>query len=213
MKVSERSEFLRTGGGGAVTYLTCGVVRVDHVASERLVAQLPPLLLVDSWDAVTDGWLQSTLRFIAQETQHTRFGGETILTHLADILVIQAIRAWLETAPEAQQGWLAAARDPQIGKALTAIHQQPGAAWSVANLARHVGMSRSGFSARFTELVGDSVKSYLTQWRMALAKKRLASASVPLIQVAEEFGYGSEAAFSRAFKRVFGVSPGKIESK
>lgn len=208
-KISDRYEVLRCGGGGELTQVTCGVVLIEHAAADRLVAQLPELLVLDGWDSIGDGWLQSTLQFIAREANDQRLGGETILTHLADILVIQAIRNWLETAPEARQGWLAALRDCHIGQALLAIHRSPGEAWTVESLARKVGISRSGFSARFSKLVGDSVKSYLTQWRMQVARKRLQQENVAIGQLADDLGYGSEAAFSRAFKRVYGYSPGR----
>lgn len=208
-KISDRYEVLRCGGGGELTQLTCGAVLIEHAAADRLVAQLPKLLILNGWESIDDGWLQSTLQFIAREANDQRVGGETILTHLADILIIQAIRNWLETAPEARQGWLAALRDRQIGQALRAIHQSPGEAWTVESLARKVGMSRSGFSARFSELVGDSVKSYLTQWRMQVTRKRLQQENVAISQLADELGYGSEAAFSRAFKRIYGHSPGR----
>jgi AraC-like DNA-binding protein len=209
-KVSDRYEVLCCGGGGELTQVTCGVVLIEHAAADRLVAQLPDLLVLDGWDSIGDGWLQSTLQFISREANDQRLGGETILTHLADILVIQAIRNWLETAPEARQGWLAALRDRHIGQALLAIHQSPGEAWTVESLARRVGMSRSGFSARFSELVGDSVKSYLTQWRMQIARKRLQTENETVGQLAFDLGYGSEAAFSRAFKRVHGYSPSAL---
>src|SRR5690606_13305871 len=178
-----------------------------HVASERVISLLPPILLLDSWDAVSDSWLQSTLRFIAQEANSPRPGVETILTHLADILVIHAIRAWLESVPDQDEGWLAAMRDRQIGRALVAIHKTPGHAWNVDNLAAECGMSRSGFSARFSKLVGEPAKEYVTRWRMQLAKRRLLTEPVALAVLADELGYGSEAAFSRAFKRIHGHAP------
>lgn len=211
--LSPRYEVLKTGGGGELTQLTCGVVEFNDLAGERLLAQLPDVMVVDSWDAITDNWLQSTLRFIASEAHAQRIGGETILTHLADILVIQAIRHWLETSPDALSGWLAALRDPKIGKALLAIHRHPGEAWTVESLAEHAAMSRSGFAARFTELVGESVKSYLTMWRMKIARRRLSEVPVPLVDLAEELGYGSEAAFCRAFKRICGVAPGEVRGR
>jgi AraC-like DNA-binding protein len=133
-----------------------------------------------------------------------------VITHLADILIIQAIRSWLDSAPDANQGWLAALRDKQIGRALSAIHRAPEKAWSVTSLAKEAGMSRSGFSARFTDLVGDSVMRYLTQWRMRLARSHLLDQSESLSLLAERVGYQSEAAFCRAFKREFGVSPGNV---
>ncbi|MBJ7538659.1 AraC family transcriptional regulator [Marinomonas transparens] len=206
-KVSERYEIMHYGGGGKRTEMTCGVVSFDHLAGHHLVAQLPKVLVIDSLGADTDGWLQHTLRFIAQEARVLKPGGETLITHLADILLIQVIRHWIESSPEAGEGWLAALKDKQIGKALAAIHRHPEQDWTVEALAREVGMSRSGFSARFSELVGDSAKHYLTRLRMQIARNKLMNSVVPIAIVAEQMGYGSEAAFSRAFKRCFGFSP------
>lgn len=218
-KVSDRYEVMRFGGdrgagshNGEVTHLTCGVVSFDHVVGQQLIAQLPKILQIDTWRDEEDSWLQSTLRFIAVEAKALRPGGETVITHLADILIIQAIRTWIDTAPEANQGWLSALRDKQVGRALAAIHRQPEKDWTVDSLAKEVGMSRSGFSARFTHLVGESAKHYLTHWRMQLARAQLRGTKDTLTILADRFGYQSEAAFCRAFKRVFGVSPGSIRS-
>jgi AraC-like DNA-binding protein len=212
--VSDRYEVMRYGGaggsGGEFTHAMCGVVRFDHVAAQRLIERLPPVLQIDTWSEDDASWLQSTLRFIAKEAAALRPGGETVITRLADILVIQALRAWLDTAPEANLGWLAALRDPQIGKALALMHRTPEREWSVEALATAVAMSRSAFSARFTSLTGESAMHYLTQWRMQLARTHLQSSQESLSQVAVRFGYQSEAAFCRAFKRMFGVSPGSV---
>jgi AraC-like DNA-binding protein len=182
----------------------------DHLAGQRLIEQLPELLVIDSFDGDSNGWLQSSLQFISQEAHVLKPGGETIITHLADILVIQAIRTWVNRAPEASTGWLAALRDKKIGQALAAIHRDPEQEWTIESLARVVGMSRSGFSAKFTELVGDSAKSYLTKWRMQIARQRLVASTTPVAIIAEQLGYNSEAAFCRAFKRNIGVTPGSI---
>jgi AraC-like DNA-binding protein len=209
-RISDRYEVMRFGGDGDLTQLTCGVVSFDQLAGQQLVAQLPEVLQIDSWDEEEDSWLQSTLRFISREARELRPGGETVITHLADILIIQAIRTWIDQAPEADQGWLAALRDKQVGRALAAIHREPEKDWTVDSLAREVGMSRSGFSARFTSLVGESAKRYLTQWRMQLARAQLQQTSDSLSVLADRLGYQSEAAFCRAFKRVYGVPPGSF---
>ena len=209
-QVSDRYEIMRYGGAGDLTHLTCGVVRFDHVAGQQLIALLPRVLQIDTWADDEGSWLQSTLRFIAREARELRPGGETVITHLADILIIQAIRSWIDSAPQADRGWLAALRDDQVGRALAAIHREPEKDWSVALLAKEVGMSRSGFSARFTSLVGESAMRYLTQWRMQLARAQLLETSDSLSVLADRLGYQSEAAFSRAFKRVFGVPPGSL---
>lgn len=209
-QVSDRYEIMRYGGGGELTHLTCGVVRFDHLAAQQLIALLPKVLQIDSWEEDEGSWLQSTLRFISREARELRPGGETVITHLADILIIQAIRSWIDSAPAADKGWLAALRDKQVGKALAAIHREPERDWSVALLAKEVGMSRSGFSARFTHLVGESAMRYLTQWRLQIARAQLQETSDSLALIADRLGYQSEAAFSRAFKRVFGVPPGSV---
>lgn len=209
-QVSDRYEVMRYGGEGELTHLTCGVVRFDHAAGQQLIAQLPKVLQVDSWNDEEGSWLQSTLRFISREAREPQPGGETVITHLADILIIQAIRSWINSAPEADQGWLAALRDKQVGRALALIHSTPNKDWSLASLAKEVGMSRSGFSARFTNLVGESVMRYLTHWRMQLAHAQMLDTTDSLSVVAERLGYQSEVVFCRAFKRVFGVSPGSV---
>jgi AraC-like DNA-binding protein len=212
-QVSERYEVMRHGGGGDFTHAICVVVRFDHVAAEQLVALLPNVIQLNPWKDDGSAWLQDSLRFISREAAELRPGGETVITRLADILVIQMIRAWIDTAPEGQQGWLAALRDPQIGRALAAIHRTPEHAWSVAELAQDVGMSRSAFSARFTQLVGDSVMRYLTRWRLQLARTYLRETSDPLARIAERIGYESQAAFCRAFKRMFAAPPGSVRNR
>lgn len=207
-RVSERYELLRWGGGGDECRLICVVVRFDHAAAERLVDALPPVLHVDAWEGGDDRWLADTLRFIAREAESLRPGGETVITRLADILVIQMVRHWIETQADVDTGWLAALRDDQLGRAIAAIHREPGADWTLESLARTAAMSRSAFSARFTEVVGEPAMRYLTRWRLQLARTALRECDDPLGIVAERFGYRSEAAFCRAFKREFGVSPG-----
>jgi len=209
-QVNERFETLTYGGAGKLTKLTCCVLNFDHIAGAQLVNQLPEVLHINSLDTDVDGWLEQTLRFLAREAREQRPGGQTIMANLADILVIQAIRTWIETADEANQGWLAALRDRYVGNALVAIHRQPEKSWSVESLAREVGLSRSGFSARFSALVGESVMQYVTRWRMLLARGKLLEGKVTLGELSEQLGYQSEAAFSRAFKRTMGVSPGAV---
>ena len=152
--------------------------------------------------------MQSTLRLMAAEAGALRPGGETVITRLADVLVVQAIRAWLETAPAARTGWLGALRDAQIGRALALIHGDPARDWTVASLARELAMSRSAFAARFTELVDEPAMRYLARWRMHVALDRLREEGVTVGELAGRLGYQSEAAFSRAFKRIVGSPPG-----
>lgn len=202
--VSERYAILRHGGGGVPTSLVCGAVRFDHPTGYGLMARLPRLM------AVADPALDATLRLLAAEARELRPGGETVITRLADVLVIQAIRSWLGSDPAARAGWLGALRDPQVGRAVALVHREPARAWTVASLASAVAMSRSAFAARFTELVGEPVMQYVTRWRMHVAVGRLRSGEASVAAVARQLGYQSEAAFSRAFKRIAGVSPGSV---
>ena len=206
-KLSERFEFMRFGGGGEETLLTCGVLSLDHVAGQKLLSQLPALIHVKGDSGALPGQLQALVHLMAEEASTLSPGGETVISHLSDIIVIQAIRYWVEHSPEASQGWLGALKDPKIGKALAAIHSHPESTWTVDRLANHAGMSRSGFSARFTEIIGTSVKQYVTEWRMSLARMKIMQSQVSLADLSEELGYQSEAAFSRAYKRVMGVPP------
>ena len=155
--------------------------------------------------------MRSTLRLIADEARELRPGHEAVLTRLGDVLVIQAIRSWIEANPLTRSGWLGALRDPQIGRAISLIHRDPGRGWTLAELAREVAMSRSAFAARFTELVGEPMMHYVTRWRMSLAFEALQDGGATVAEVAGRFGYRSEAAFSRAFKRVVAISPGAIQ--
>ena len=206
--VSERFETLRQGGGGPGTTLVCGTVRFDHPAAQHLVSLLPRRITVDASSSRQAEWIESTLRFMAAEARELRPGGETVMTRLADVLVIEAIRGWIEHDPAARTGWLGALRDRQVGRALALIHRDPAQAWTLASLASEVAMSRSAFAARFTELVGVPPMQYVVRWRMHLALTWLREHDAGLGELAGRLGYQSEAAFSRAFKRVVGVSPG-----
>jgi AraC-like DNA-binding protein/mannose-6-phosphate isomerase-like protein (cupin superfamily) len=209
-QISERYEILRHGGGGAPTHMICGAVKFDHPAARQLIALLPKIICIEAYAAHDADGIQSTLRFMASEAQSLRPGGETVITRLADILVIQTLRAWMTQDPAARTGWLGALQDKQVGRAIALIHRDPGRAWSVAALAGEVAMSRSAFAARFTELLGEPVMAYVTRWRMHVAVTWLQEERAPVGDLADRLGYDSEAAFSRAFKRIIGVAPGAV---
>jgi AraC-like DNA-binding protein len=210
--ISDRYEVLRHGGGGAPTSVICGLVRFEHPAAENLLRLLPRRIKVDSWSSPEAEWIQSTLRLITAEARELRPGGETVITRLADVLVIQAIRSWL-SEDAAQTGWLGALRDKQIGRAIVAIHRNPGERWTLDSLAKTVGMSRSAFAARFTELVGEPAMRYASRWKMHSAVMWLRENDAPLAGLAGKLGYESEASFNRAFKRIVGTSPGAVRRR
>jgi AraC-like DNA-binding protein len=210
-QVSDRYELLRYGGGGARTILICGAVRFDHPAARNVVEILPPTIHVQASDSPQIERIQSTLNLMAAEARELRPGGEAVMTRLADILVIQAIRSWIETDPTARTGWLGALRDRQIGRALALIHRDPARPWTVSSLARELAMSRSAFAARFSDLVDEPAMQYVTRWRMQLALDALEEEGATVAELANRLGYRSEAAFARAFKRVIGVPPGTVK--
>ena len=210
-EISDRYEVLRHGAGGRLTRMMCGAVRFDHPAARNLINLLPDVIHIEAGSGPDTVSIQGTLSLIAAETRHPRPGGEAVITRLADVLVIQAIRAWIETDERAQTGWLGALRDDQIGRALAMIHTDPARAWTVAALADELAMSRSAFAARFTELVGEPAMQYVTRWRMRMAVNALRDEQATVAELANRLGYRSEAAFARAFKRVTGAAPGSVK--
>lgn len=210
--ISPRYEMLSYGGEGDETILICGAVRIDHPAARDLVELLPSLIHIKTWNSPNAEWMHSTLRLMAAEASSRQPGGETIVTRLADILVIQAIRTWLAEHPESRRGWLSALSDDRVGAALLLIHREPTKDWTVASLAESVSMSRSAFSARFSNLVGESAMQYVTRWRMHVAGTWLQDTAMTAAECGAKLGYNSEAAFSRAFKRVVGMTPGVWQS-
>jgi AraC-like DNA-binding protein len=208
---SDRYEILRHGQGGAPTTLVCGAVRFDHPVARNLVAILPRMISIEGSDGSRAAWMQGVFTLMAAEAREFQAGGEAVITRLADVLVIQAIRAWIETAPAARTGWLGALQDQQIGRALALIHRDPARAWTVGSLARELALSRSVFAARFTQLVNEPTMQYVTRWRMQIAQNALETEAATVAELSGRLGYQSDAAFARAFKRVMGVPPGAVK--
>src|SRR5262249_31523259 len=155
-------------------------------------------------------WLGLTTQQILTELDGGGPGAEDVITRLADILFIRAVRSYFDQNMEtAESGWLAAIRDERIGQALALLHTTPQQAWTVDSLARHVALSRSAFAARFTELVGEPPLHYLTRLRINAAALRLRSSDDKLRTIAVAAGYESIAAFVKSFKRVMGMTPGQ----
>lgn len=207
---SDRYAILRYGEGGAESILVCGAVRIERPAAHHLIDLLPRIVHMEPSDGPRSDWVASTVRLLAAEASELRPGGETMITRLSDLLIIQTIRAWIEHDPAARTGWLGALKDRQIGRAISLIHQDPARPWTVAALAGELAMSRSAFAARFTELVDEPAMQYVTRWRMQVARDWLRHDGATVATIAGRLGYQSEAAFSRAFKRVIGVSPGAV---
>jgi AraC-like DNA-binding protein len=186
--------------------LLCGVVAFDSSAVHDVLAVLPPIIRVDS---AAHPVMAALLPLLAGELREPRPGGDAVATRLADVLVVETVRAWLAEQEDAATGWLAALRDPQLGPAIAAVHRAPGYPWNLGKLAARATMSRSGFAARFTDVVGTPPMAYVAATRMRAARAMLADGAT-VAAVAGEFGYGSEAAFSRAFSQITGQTPGRV---
>ena len=208
--LTEHYSILRHGGQGRLAQLICGIVSFDDPAARELMRALPAILVTSGDTLSVASSIRDTLRLMAGELARPQPGGEAVATRLADILVIQAIRAWMTTDLHTGTGWLRALQDDRIGRALEAIHAEPGHGWTLDRLAQAATMSRSSFGTRFTELVGEAPIAYLTRWRMNLAYARLRDENVTAARLTTELGYQSEAAFNRAFTRIIGHTPGSV---
>ncbi len=195
------------GGGGEGTQLLCGFLGCDTPFSP-LLAGLPKMLKLDVKTTASGAWIESTFRFAASEIAAGRLGSSTVIAKLSELLFVEAVNQFVANLPAERRGWLAGLRDPQVGRALASIHARPTEEWTAESLAHEVGMSRSAFAQHFSSLVGQPPMQYLATWRMHLAAQRLREGRNSVAQIAFGIGYDSEAAFSRAFKRQFGTSPG-----
>ena len=195
------------GGGGESTIFVCGFLACNKSVSRPLLDALPRLLRIPIGDGQGFAMVQELLRVGLRESGRVRAGTAPLLAKLAELLFVEALRRYIETLPPDGKGWLAGVRDAQVGRALALIHNDPGRNWTVDELARRAAMSRSALAERFTSLVGESPMQYITRWRLALAAQMLRTSREPIVRIAEQVGYESEAAFTRAFKREFGAPP------
>jgi AraC-like DNA-binding protein len=198
---------LQYGGAGERAAYLCGGLRFSAGGDHPLLSALPDVIHIPRAEAARQPWLEMHLNAIACEATSGRPGAEMVMARLSDVLFVQAVRAHLAALPEVAAGWPGALRDPPVARALSAIHRQPERPWTVESLGRMVGMSRSHFAERFAKSVGEPPLAYLSRWRMHRARTLLREPSVRMGRIARMLGYGSEAAFSTAFKRWNGVAP------
>jgi AraC-like DNA-binding protein len=204
----DNSNVAHYGGGGTPTTIICGSLSFDRASLKPITQLLPSFILIKAGQTHTLA-LQNTMQALALEMTEQAPGSEAVGTRLAEILFIQALRAHIASGPERNKGWLRAIFDPQMGAALSAIYDRVNAPWTVESLAEAAGMSRSAFAVRFKELLGQTPLEYVTEWRMQKAMQLLQERDKKLVDVAREVGYESDAAFSKAFKRVVGANPGE----
>ncbi len=194
------------GGGGDPTHLVCGFLCSEETYNP-LIASLPRVLKLDVRHVASREWIEASVRFAAGEVNKGTLASSTVLSRLSELLLMEAVRCYSLTLSDDGDGWLMALKDPHIGRALALMHQDVSAHWSAGALAGEVAMSRSAFMSRFKTCVGVPPIRYMTVLRMKTAKLQLLESAKTVTQVAHSVGYESEEAFSRAFKREFGLSP------
>jgi AraC-like DNA-binding protein len=198
---------LRLGGNGARSRIVCGFLGCDSFAGNPLLSALPRALRFNVDEAGAAEWIRSTFQYAAREVAAGRPGSEITLAKLSELLFVEAMRRYVDSAPSGQVGWVTGLRDLHIARSLALFHGDIARAWTVDELSREVGLSRSSLADRFTRLVGLAPMQYLANWRMQVAAHDLRNTNASLAQVADKVGYESEAAFSRAFKKTFGSAP------
>lgn len=194
------------GGGGATTRMFCRFL-ASEVAGDPVLRMLPRVMKVRIADAPSSAWIESSMRFGAQEIASGTARSPALLAKLAELLFIEAVRRYLDALPAGQAGWRAGFSDPMVGRALALMHQRLDRRWTAEELARSIGMSRSAFAERFTRVVGESPMRYLARQRLQQAARQPESPGSSVARIAFDAGYESEAAFNRAFKREFGAPP------
>jgi len=207
--LSRGLEQLHIGGGGVPSRFICGFLACDPQISRTFLGGLPPLIKVNIREDPSGQWLENSLRFsVTQAASHDAAAG-AMLAKLSEAVFAETLRRYVKGLEEGQTGWLAGARDPEVGRALTLLHGRPAHPWTVAELAREAGLSRTVLAERFRHFLGESPMAYLARWRLGLGAHALTTTSHSVAQVAADVGYESEAAFNRAFKRAYGLPPAR----
>ena len=210
---SQGMALARYGGGGDATLIVCGYMECDREFSKMFLGGLPPVFKVNIRNDNSGQWLENSIKFSAKEASTNRAGSDAVLARLSEALFAETMRRYMTELPEQQTGWLAGARDPWVGAALAHIHRAPERPWTIANLAREVGTSRSVLAERFRHFLGEPPMTYLSRWRLQLGARMLTSTSYSVARISGEVGYKSEPAFNRAFKREFGLPPARFRMR
>jgi AraC-like DNA-binding protein len=195
------------GGGSECAHVVCGFLGCDRRPFNPLLESLPRILHIAGTDPTRSDWLNAFTRFALMEASEKRAGGSMILSKLGELMFSELVRRYVESLPERSKGWLGGLRDRHVGRALNLLHAQPTRPWTLDQLAREVGLSRSSFAERFSVFVGLPPMQYLQKWRLQIAASKLSDGNGSIARIAAEIGYESEAAFSRAFKKAVGLPP------
>jgi AraC-like DNA-binding protein len=197
------------GGNGPVTRISCGYLGCERDAERLFLNGLPSVFKINVRDSQAGSWIESAIRHSASEFESQRPGRSAVLSKLAESLLMETLCRYMDELPPEHTGWLAGARDPKVGQALALLHREPARTWTLAELAEASGTSRTVLAERFSQLMGESPLAYLARWRLQLGARKLLTTNGKVLQVAYDVGYESEAAFSRAFTRAFGVPPAR----
>jgi AraC-like DNA-binding protein len=204
---------LRVGGGGEETRFVCGYFGCERHAARLFLAGLPTMIKINIRGDAAGEWLESSIRYLLCEATSGGPGRTILLSKMAEALFIETLRRYMQQLPPEQNGWLAGARDPVVGAVLALLHRSPFHPWTMAELVRQVGASRSVIAERFARLLGEPPLRYLARWRLQLAARLLQTTRKTSLQVASEVGYESESAFNRAFKREYGLPPAQYRRR
>jgi AraC-like DNA-binding protein len=211
--LSQGLKLWQVGGGGEVTRFVCGYMACEPRLGQAFLSGLPPIFKVSIRNSTSRRWLENSIRFSVDQADRFQPGGEAVLAKLSEVLFVETLRAYIAQLPAEQTGWLAGARDAEVGKTLALMHRNPAHLWTLASLAKEAGISRSVLAERFRHYLNESPMAYLTRWRLQLGAQMLASTNHSVAQIAPEVGYESEAAFNRAFKRQFTVPPARFRAR
>ena len=211
--VAQGLKLSRMGGGGEMTKFVCGFMACEPRLSQVFLSGLPSVFKVSIRNDASGRWLENSIRFSVNETDASRAGGEAVLAKLSEVLFVETLRTYIAHLPPEQTGWLAGARDSEVGRSLALMHRYPAQPWTIASLAKEAGVSRSVLAERFRHFLNETPMAYLTRWRLQLGAEMLVSTSYSVAQIASEVGYESEAAFNRAFKREFEIPPARFRSR
>jgi AraC-like DNA-binding protein len=203
---------LAAGGGGDIARFVCGYMTCDPFLSRPILGGLPAVFKVNVRTDRSGQWLENSILHLVEEAASGRVGSEAMLAKLSEALFVDTLRRYVSGLPEKQMGWLTGSRDPIVGKSLGLLHSRVAHPWTIVDLANEVGISRSALVERFTRYLSEPPMTYLTRWRLQLAARTLERTSRGVAEIAADVGYESEAAFNRAFKREFGLPPGRYRA-
>jgi len=210
----------RFGGGGEITRFVCGFLACQPRLSEVFLGGLPSMMKVHIGREPSGQWIENSIHFSADrmgspttDDDRASAGSALVQAKLSEVMLVETLRRYISALPDDQTGWLAGTRDPQIGQALALLHKDPAHPWTINDLARSVGLSRTRLSERFRHFLGSSPMAYLGQWRLTMAAELLQTGDDSVARVATAVGYANEASFNRAFKREYACPPAQFRRK